>query len=578
MSIQFESHPATSPAHVKSGFFPQFAYAYLMSLVKQKYDNLRFIRSRLLAAGGLILSIFLVSEWFAHASERPNIILFLVDDMGWQDTSVPFWNKTTPFNQHFRTPNMERLAKQGRRFTQAYACAVCSPTRTSIMTGQNAARHRVTNWTLHEDRETSGKTPRLLPPRNWRKQGLQPGNAPTLPEVLRDQLGYRTIHAGKAHWGAYDTQGSDPLTLGFDLNIAGHAAGGPGHYHGEKNYGNAEAGGRTRPWGIPGLESYHGSDIHLTEALTLEAKQAISKSVADNKPFYLYMAHYAVHAPIQPHETYMPNYNGKKYPGTRISIPDNEARYASMVEGMDASLGDLIHHVESLGISENTLIVFASDNGTLSLHARGNSPRDTGRDTHSWPLREGKGSAYEGGTRVPLIVSWARLVPGSEVQKSLPIPSNSTSKSQVIVEDLFPSIIRWAGGKIYRSETSVIDGVDFTEALLGEPEPHSLLNGRALVFHYPHQWTGQPKGGYQPHSSIRQGDWKAIYFYENQVWELYHLTQDIGESLDLSQAYPGKLERLAITLKQKLTDRGADWPVHRELKEDLPLMLPDKMN
>ena len=104
------------------------------------------------------------------------------------------------------------------------------------------------------------------------------------------------------------------------------------------------------------------------------------------------------------------------------------------------------------------------------------------------------------------------------------------------------------------------------------------MNGRALVFHYPHQWTGQPKGGYQPHSSIRQGDWKAIYFYENQVWELYHLTQDIGESLDLSQAYPGKLERLAITLKQKLIDRGADWPVHRELKEDLPLMLPDKMN
>ncbi|MDB4626565.1 sulfatase-like hydrolase/transferase, partial [bacterium] len=182
-----------------------------MSLVKQKYDNLRCIRSRVLTAGGLIISIFLVSEWFVHASERPNIILFLVDDMGWQDTSVPFWNKTTPFNQHFRTPNMERLAKQGRRFTQAYACAVCSPTRTSIMTGQNAARHRVTNWTLYEDRETSGKTPRLLPPRNWRKQGLQPGNAPTLPEVLRDQLGYRTIHAGKAHWGAYDTQGSDPL-------------------------------------------------------------------------------------------------------------------------------------------------------------------------------------------------------------------------------------------------------------------------------------------------------------------------------------------------------------------------------
>ncbi|MDC0325298.1 sulfatase [bacterium] len=526
------------------------------------------------AIGWTVLITVLVLGFKVRASERPNIIFFLVDDMGWQDTSLPFWDKPTPFNRHFRTPNMERLAKQGRRFTQAYACAVCSPTRTSIMTGQNAARHRVTNWTLYEDRETSGKTPRLLPPRDWKKQGLQPGKAPILPEVLRDQLGYQTIHAGKAHWGAYDTQGSDPLTLGFDVNIAGHAAGGPGHYHGEKNYGNSEAGGRTRPWGIPGLEAYHGSDTHLTEVLTLEAQKAITDSIEDRKPFYLYMAHYAVHAPIQPHDAYMSNYHEKNYPGTQIPIPENEARYASMVEGMDASLGALLRHVESLGVAENTLIIFASDNGTLSLHARGNSPRNTGRDTHSWPLREGKGSAYEGGTRVPLIVSWARLDSSAKAQQSLAIPSNSVSETQVIVEDFFPTIIRCASGKRYRSETRILDGVDFTEALLGEPSPDSLLNDRSLIFHYPHQWTGQPQGGYQPHSAIRQGDWKAIYFYENRTWELYHLSQDIGESLDLSQSYPGELNRLATTLKQKLIDRGADWPVSRERNEDFPLMLP----
>ena len=548
-----------------------------MSFLNQVIKPLRN-GAKLFVIGGAMLGFVSASNFCIHASERPNIIFFLVDDMGWQDTSVAFWDQATPLNRHFRTPNMERMAKQGRRFTQAYACAVCSPTRTSIMTGQNAARHRVTNWTLYEDRETSGKTPRLLPPRNWKKQGLQPGKSPTLPQVLRDQLGYRTIHAGKAHWGAYDTQGSDPLTLGFDVNIAGHAAGGPGHYHGEKNYGNAELGGRTRPWGIPGLESYHGSDLHLTDVLTLEAKKAISESVADKKPFYLYMAHYAVHAPIQPHETFMPNYQGKKYPDTQISIPENEASYASMVEGMDASLGDLIRHVESLGVAGNTLIVFASDNGTLSLHARGNSPRDTGRDTHSWPLREGKGSAYEGGTRVPLIVSWAKLDTRSKVQTSLPIPSNSISETQVIVEDLFPSIIRWASGRSYRSETSVIDGVDITEALIGQPKSHSLLNDRALVFHYPHQWTGQPKGGYQPHSAIRLGDWKAIYFYENQDWELYHLSQDIGESLDLSQAYPEQLNRLANTLKQKLIDRGADWPSSRETNEDVVLMLQNEIH
>jgi hypothetical protein len=419
--------------------------------------------------GVSLMGIVFVLNSSTQASERPNIIFFLVDDMGWQDTSVPFWNKTTPFNQHFRTPNMERLAKQGRRFTQAYACAVCSPTRTSIMTGQNAARHRVTNWTLYEDRETSGKTPNLLPPRNWKKQGLQPGNAPTLPQVLRDQLGYRTIHAGKAHWGAYDTQGSDPLTLGFDVNIAGHAAGGPGHYHGEKNYGNAEPGGRTRPWGIPGLEAYHGSDIHLTEVLTLEAKKAISDSVADQKPFYLYMAHYAVHAPIQPHEAYMSNYRGKKYSGTQISIPENEARYASMVEGMDASLGDLMRQVESLVSLKILSLFLLRITGLLVCMPVGNLPeiqdviRIHGRcvKVKALPMREEHVSHS--------LCHGLMWMLDQKCKNHCPFQLILLSDTQVIVEDLFPSIIRWASGKSYRSETSVIDGVDVTEALLGEP-------------------------------------------------------------------------------------------------------------
>lgn len=513
----------------------------------------------------------------ASASNRPNIILFLVDDMGWQDTSVPFWNRATPFNKHFRTPNMERLAKQGRRFTQAYACAVCSPTRTSIMTGQNAARHRVTNWTLYENRETSGTTPRLLAPRQWKKAGLQPGTSPTLPQILRDDFGYQTIHVGKAHWGAYDTQGSDPLTLGFDVNIAGHAAGGPGHYHGKQNYGNKEPGGRTRPWGIPGLEAYHGSGHHLTEVLTTEAQKAVTDSVKEGKPFYLYMAHYAVHAPIQAHERHLSNYSGKYYPGTKIPIPESEAKYASMVEGMDASLGSLLRHVEALGVAENTMVMFASDNGTLSLHARGKSPRDTGRNTHSWPLREGKGSAYEGGTRIPLIVSWAKPNPSNTFQRKLPIPRNSVSDTQVIVEDFFPTIIRWASGRDYRSETSVLDGIDFTSAVIGEPRPESLLNNRSLIFHYPHQWTGRPDGGYQPHSAIRKGDWKAIYFFENQTWELYHLAQDIGESLDLSLSHPEVLNHLASELKETLIKRGADWPLNKATGRDEPMMLPSEL-
>ena len=510
------------------------------------------------------------------AGNHPNIILFLVDDMGWQDTSVPFWEKPTPLNQHFRTPNMERLAHQGRRFTQAYACAVCSPTRTSIMTGQNAARHRVTNWTLHEHRETSGSTPRLLPPRHWKKEGLQPGAHPTLPMVLRDQWRYHTIHVGKAHWGAYDTQGSDPLTLGFEVNIAGHAAGGPGHYHGTKNYGNRDQGGRTRPWGIPGLEAYHGSETHLTEALTLEAQKEMTNAVEAGKPFYLYMAHYAVHAPIQPHEKFMPHYRGKKYPGTQLDIPEKEARYASMVEGMDASLGSLMAHATSLGVARETLLIFASDNGTLSLHARGAPPHGEGPNTHTWPLREGKGSAYEGGTRIPLIVSWILPDPSAPIQRQLPIPANTISETQVIVEDFYPSIIHWASGRSPENGAGQVDGMDFTSALLGEPRLDSPLRGRPLVFHYPHQWTGKPSGGYQPHSALRHGDWKAIYFYENQAWQLYDLRHDIGETTDLSGHYPERIAKLARQLKDALENVQADMPLDRATGSEATMILPGR--
>ena len=159
----------------------------------------------------------------------------------------------------------ERLAKQGCKFTQAYAAAVCSPTRTSIMTGQSPLRHRVTNWTLRKDGETSGKTKRLGPPKDWERNGLQP-DAVTLPDLLQE-AGYYTIHAGKAHWGAYDTPGSDPLNLGFDVNIAGHAAGGPGSFHGEKNYSAVWRNG-SAIWDVPGLEKYHGTKTNLTAALT----------------------------------------------------------------------------------------------------------------------------------------------------------------------------------------------------------------------------------------------------------------------------------------------------------------------
>ena len=168
------------------------------------------------------------------STDQPNVVFFLVDDMGWQDTSVAFHEEPTPFNERYRTPNMQRLADQGTLYTNAYAsCPVCTPTRVSIMTGQHPARLNITNWTLRADRDSSAGHKRLRSP-EWRTEGLQP-NAITLAELLQAN-GYRTIHAGKAHWGALNTPGADPHNHGFDVNIAGHAAGAPGSFYGTDNF------------------------------------------------------------------------------------------------------------------------------------------------------------------------------------------------------------------------------------------------------------------------------------------------------------------------------------------------------
>lgn len=470
-------------------------------------------------------------------AKRPNIVFFLVDDLGWQDTSVAFWNEPSEFQQHFRTPNVERLARQGIRFSRAYSCSVCSPTRTSIMTGQNAARHQVTNWTFDPNKETSGQTNRLLPPENWNRKGLQP-NQLTLPKLL-NTVGYQTIHCGKAHWGAAGTAGADPTRLGFDVNIAGHHAGAPGSYQGKDNYGNNPDRPQRLRWAVPGLEKYHGTNTHLTDALAAEANAAIESAVTQNKPFFLYMAPYAVHTPIQQHVRFIDNYRGKKYPNGR-DIPDAEAKYASLVEGYDDALGQILQKIESLKQSGNTIVVFTSDNGGLSVHGRGESPRSGSKNTHCWPLREGKGSAYEGGIRVPLVISWAKPVKNA-LQKSLPIEAGTESNSMVICEDYFPTICRWAGVDINSAAKQlagenktkfaqpVIDGQDISSSVMGQ----GGANDRDFFFHYPHVWGAGSGGRYQPHSSLISGQYKLIYFYHSRRWEFYDLQNDIGEKKNL---------------------------------------------
>lgn len=225
--------------------------------------------------------------------QRPNIVLFLVDDMGWQDTSLPFWTQRTHYNDTYHTPNMERLAAQGKMFTQAYACSISSPTRVSLFTGMNAARHRVTSWTLRKNTTHEQPDSVMIYP-EWNVNGIcqEPGierttQVTTLAQVLKEN-GYQTIHCGKAHFGANDTPGADPLTMGFEVNIAGHAAGSPASYYGKNNFGN-KPDGKSPLAAVPGLEKYHGTDTFLSEALTLEAMKALDSAQQKDEPFFLYM-------------------------------------------------------------------------------------------------------------------------------------------------------------------------------------------------------------------------------------------------------------------------------------------------
>lgn len=469
---------------------------------------------------------------------KPNIVLFLVDDMGWQDTSVPFWNKKTPFNEMYHTPNMERLAADGVKFTQAYATAVCSPTRVSLMTGMNAARHRVTNWTLRKDSiQPMEKNHPTLEFPLWNVNGMSPVagypksvHATSLPQVLHD-VGYYTVHSGKAHLGAIGTPGENPLNLGFDVNIAGHAAGAPESYLGTDNFGNGIEGKEV--WAVPGLEKYHGKKIHLSEAITQEALTSLDSVVATQQPFFLYMAHYAVHTPIMADDRFVQKY----YENEMDSI---EARYASLIEGMDKSLGDIMDYLDEKKITENTIILFMSDNGGLSAVARGGE-----KHTHNKPLASGKGAVYEGGIREPMLVKW----PGK-------VAPNTISEEYVIIEDFYPTILEMAG--VEGVETvQTVDGQSFVSVLKAAEKQAS--QERPLFWHYPNEW-GPDGPGIGASSAVRKGDWKFIYFHADRRMELYNLKSDIGETKNVIDENPDVVWDLATVLTIHLKEVKAQMP------------------
>ena len=469
----------------------------------------------------------------------PNVVVFLVDDMGLMDCSLQFLSDGKghavehPLNKYYRTPSMERLAKQGLRFSQFYANSVCSPTRVTLMTGQSSARHTTTQWIRSEGKNTGG-----LGPADWNWAGPDKKSV-TLPGILQ-KAGYRTIHCGKAHFGPDDHDGENPLNIGFDVNIAGCPYGQPGSYYGKRNFGNGDPKRSKRA--VPGLKEYWGKDIYLTEALTLEINKEISKSVKEKKPFFAYMSHYAVHAPFESDPRFAKNYAG--------SDKGKAAQaYASMIEGMDKSLGDIMDHLEKLGVAENTLILFLGDNGSDAplgpVHGYSSSA----------PLRGKKGTHYEGGMRVPFIVSWAKPSATSEIQKKYQVSKGLLDSEFGTICDVFPTVLSVTGAKAPGAHK--VDGKSLWETFGGKRGGHP----QQFLMHFPHSHRSSYFTAY------RDGDWKLIYHYhskDGKRYELFDLASDPYEKAECSGQEPKDLARMIAGMKRSLDDAGAQYPISKD--------------
>ncbi|MDP4777216.1 MAG: sulfatase-like hydrolase/transferase, partial [Opitutales bacterium] len=482
--------------------------------------------------------------------ERPNILLCLVDDWGVMDTSEPFsydsYTDGSPavvraFNNFYQTPNMEQLADDGMKFSQAYALPVCSPTRTSIMTGFNGPRHGVTvhlNLYGTYERPTGSNVSTHRSANGWRYRGMEVTDV-TLPRLLSEQ-GYRSIHVGKAHFGARGDVTEDPRAIGFDINLGGSGAGAPGNYIGNPDYSSG-----SNP--VPYIEDYHGSGKWLTEALTEAMSDAIGDAVDDGVPFFAYMSYYAVHSPF----TTNPNATGDYTTGWSTSSSQRE--FATMVEGVDTSLGQLRAYLDSLdpGVAENTLIIFTGDNGS-DAPALSNGGQ-VGGDFSDYPIRGKKANCYEGGYHVPLFVAWAKEDSNNVFQQQLPIIPDTVEHDIVSVVDIPTTILAVAD-----VPHPYMDGVDLSPYLTSTPGTH---REQTLLRHQP---NGQNSSFF---TAYRRDDYKLIYFYYKSAataFELYDLAVDRDESDNLASTHPELVLEMAREMASALDKGwgayGALWP------------------
>lgn len=479
-----------------------------------------------------LLFASLLPCYAATEAQRPNIIVFLVDDLGWNDTSLPLSGEKTKYNNRYQTPHLEAFARQGTLLTNAHAQALSVPSRASLITGQNSIRNGV-----------SGDYGLTVNPFNT--LAIDPGTVLdprcALPKILK-QAGYQTIHCGKYHLCEYKSQIPTPKDIGFDVNIAGSLEGQPGSYLAEDNY--VRKGTQPDKNPMKGLEKFFGGQKHLTEALTETAIEELNKAVNDKHPFFLYMAHYAVHTPIQPHEAYL-----KHYPvGENENV--SEAQYGSMITGVDASLGELMKELDRLGIAENTLVLFLSDNGGRVL-ARGKKSL-YGNYEFNYPLRSGKASIYEGGIRVLAVARWPKR-----------IKAGAVSDAPVMIEDVYSTVLEAAGVKPPASYQ--VDGKNLLPMLQGKKPTHDLAE-RSMYFYLPYRFEGAhqsyngpdfKEGGVTPSSAIIKEGWKLIYIHSDQRFELYHLNKDVGERNNLIQVEKKRAAELVEDLDAYLKANNA---------------------
>ena len=434
----------------------------------------------------------------AQELTQPNIIMIVIDDLGWSDVG---YNQTTDL---FETPNIDALAAQSLRFDEAYSGAAnCAPSRAVLMSGQYGPRHGV--YTVSPSTRGDTKTRKLIPIKN--KRGIQT-EVITIAETLKT-AGYATGTFGKWHLGA------DPDKQGFDVNVAGSHQGMTFHYF--------------SPYELPNIEDGPKGE-YLTNRLTTEVIDWV-KTQKDS-PFFAYLPYYTVHTPFQ-----APDDKIKKYVDKGIK-DKKQATYAAMVELMDTNVGRILTMLEEQKLAENTLVIFTSDNGGYRM------------SSFPSPLRAGKGSYYEGGLRVPLLVRWPeKIKPGIN-----PTP--------VINADFYPTLMNLAKAE---QPKQVLDGADLSATLLGQQESIS----RDLFWHFPiylqahHAPTDQsqdPIFRTRPGSAIRSGNWKLIQYFENDEYELYDLANDLSEKTNLAAKHPEKVSELKAKLTAWQKEIGADIP------------------